>query len=1064
MAGAAWMIFAVMDDINATTGKTERKSSFTGSRLRMPGSIAFKGGVRIPFWQRTAPLIASGGLQPMSDALFSNLFADPAAWQVFASGQAEGRLEGIPAKKGIRLDYDFHDGGGFVVIRREIPLKLPQTFRIRFELRGDGPPNHFEVKVADPGGTNVWRHLQQDFGMPQDWEPIAFTERDLPFAWGPAGGGAPSEVGAIEFVIAAGPGGVGSFELAMPSLDDEAAKPPFGFSASSHQADFPPAGVMEGGGWKADEGDGRPMWSVDLGRELRFGGLVIEWPEPLPPRAYRVEASLDGARWNTVHDSRNTRGRISHLSTPRSEARYLRLVFEDAAGAALDSLTLKPDAFSSTPNEFVHNVAADFPRGWFPRYWHREQSYWTPIGSPLGKRRALINEEGMVETDEAGFSLEPFVLTEDGLVTWNEVEKSLALEAEGSPLPSVFWKADGFHLEILPWVDGRLGNLTLHVTYRLKSKTPARLCVAVRPFQVNPPWQAFRNLGGRSPIHEMHCTADGMMVEGRRVLASPCPHGSGTCSFEEGGVMAYLAHLEIPPTRSVHDAGGLASGVMQWTIPPGKSTLEATVSVPFFSKASKGSRRAAVSRWRKTLGDVQWQAPACAQSVFDAWRTAAGHILINRDGPAIQPGPRRYTRSWVRDCVIMGAALAKAGLPDALRVFLRWYAGFQRKDGFIPCVVDRDGVDWLVEHDSHGQFLWGLAEVLRNDGDLAFSRRMYPKIRKAAEYLISLRSQRLTESYRSGEHAACYGLLPESASHEGYLAHPVHSYWDDFWGVRGLEAAADLGAALGSTDDSCRWKNAAAEFQADLLKSIERVIAAKSLSYIPGSVEWADFDPTATSNAIAQLDFADVLPEGPLHAMLDTYLEGFRRKHGGGMVWNNYTAYEIRIIGAFVRLGKRAEANELLDFFLSDRRPREWNQWPEITWKDPRSPGHLGDVPHTWIAAEYLLAVASMVASEREADESLVLASGMPWEWIGNEPGFTVHHLPTRFGRLDFHLSSDGQKLRLIIGGTLVLPPGGLWVTPPLPSGKTWIGKEGQVSVKIRKLPFQALLAMGGTA
>ena len=47
--------------------------------------------------------------------------------------------------------------------------------------------------------------------------------------------------------------------------------------------------------------------------------------------------------------------------------------------------------------------------------------------------------------------------------------------------------------------------------------------------------------------------------------------------------------------------------------------------------------------------------------------------------------------------------------------------------------------------------------------------------------------------------------------------------------------------------------------------------------------------------------------------------------------------------------------------------PLEWNQWPEITWRDPLSPGHLGDVPHTWIAAEYMLALISMVASEREA-------------------------------------------------------------------------------------------------
>ena len=136
---------------------------------------------------------------------------------------------------------------------------------------------------------------------------------------------------------------------------------------------------------------------------------------------------------------------------------------------------------------------------------------------------------------------------------------------------------------------------------------------------------------------------------------------------------------------------------------------------------------------------------------FGCFRTAAAHILINCDGPAIQPGPRRYTRSWVRDCVIMGAALGKAGLPKALREFLTWYAQFQRDASFVPCVVDRDGVDWLVEHDSHGQFIWGFREVIRESGDPRFLRIMYPRARAAANYLIKLRSQRMSKDYAGGD-------------------------------------------------------------------------------------------------------------------------------------------------------------------------------------------------------------------------------------------------------------------------------------------------------------------------
>ena len=137
----------------------------------------------------------------------------------------------------------------------------------------------------------------------------------------------------------------------------------------------------------------------------------------------------------------------------------------------------------------------------------------------------------------------------------------------------------------------------------------------------------------------------------------------------------------------------------------------------------------------RKLGAVEWQVPDCAKPAFDCLRSAAGHILINRDGPAIQPGPRRYTRSWVRDCVIMGAALAKVGVPHALDEFIRWYAPFQREDGFVPCVVDRDGVDWLVEHDSHGQFLWGVREVFRAMAGSAVSNKTHvPHARKAADY------------------------------------------------------------------------------------------------------------------------------------------------------------------------------------------------------------------------------------------------------------------------------------------------------------------------------------------
>lgn len=983
----------------------------------------------------------------MTEMPFESLFDDASAWQVCASGQAEGSVETITGpggKAGLRLRYDFHGGGGFVVMRRVFPLTLPTTFAWGYQLRGEGPPNHFECKVASPGGFNVWRYLRQDFALPGEWQAIVMHERDMLFAWGPNGGGAPSEIEAIEFVIAAGPGGKGHLDISAAYLLDETLRSPAAISASSESPAHPASAVFSDDAheWRALPGDSQPWWSIDFGRAQRFGGLIIHWPADLPARAYRLEISADGQTWQSLYEAKHARGALSHLPTPAAEARYVRLVFENAACAAMRHIHWQPDAFSQTPNEFIHSVARDYPRGWHPRYWHREQSYWTPVGSPEGRRRALINEEGMVEVDEGAFSFEPFILTSAGLLAWADMQTQTGLAADGIPLPSVTWNHEHVSLEIQPWVDGAVEALTLHVRYRLQVPVPQAvmsLAIAIRPFQVNPPWQAFRNLGGVSPIRDIRLEDSRSQIDGRIIRSHPLPTSCGAASFEEGGVLAYLAEGKIPPSTRVTDPSERASAVFVWEIPAGITEYEVTVSMPYFPQEQPlhmTTREAMIDQWKKTLGKVKWDVPSCAANAFDCWRTCAGHILINRDGPAIQPGPRRYTRSWVRDCVIMGAALAKVGLSDPLHVFIEWYSSFQREDGFIPCVVDRDGVDWLVEHDSHGQFLWGIREVYRHQHDAGFLEAHLPHARKAAEYLLRIRQQRMTDEYRSDEQLSRYGLLPESASHEGYLAHPVHSYWDDFWGIRGLQACADICAWLGHETEATRWRGDAAAFEADVLQSLDRVIADKNLNYVPGSVEWADFDPTATSNAIAMLDFADVLPAAPLANMLTSYLDGFHRKHRGEMPWNNYTAYEIRIIGAFVRLGNRDTAQELLEFFLSDRRPCEWNQWPEITWRDPRSPGHLGDVPHTWIAAEYIIALTSMVASERDASHSLVLASGLPWKWIATGAGFAVNHLPTPYGTLALKLSvRDNQVITVEVGGSLTIPAGGLLLRPPFPEG-----------------------------
>jgi hypothetical protein len=989
-------------------------------------------------------------------------FADISSWQPIASGHAELRLSRDQGQRGdaLRLDFDFKGGGGFVVVRKPFSLSLPDAYSFGFDIRAVAPANNLEFKLVDPSGKNVWRYQWKGYDFPTAWRSELIRSRELEFAWGPAGGGSMAEVGVIELVIAAGPGGQGTVWFEDLRYEDRGVRSQPVVQASSSVPGHEASAVLDGlphTSWRPAPGAQQQWLVIDFQQEREYGGLVIDWEPAAAPRSFEVETSDDGTAWNGVYSSALTAASRNYVFLPGGDTRRLRLVVR--GGAGVTGVEVKPFAFSRSIDDFFHGIAAAEPRGRYPKYWCREQTYWTPVGVMDGVTRALLNEEGMVEVDEGSFSIEPFLFREGRLISWADVSVTPELEDGYLPVPSSTWQCDDLVLRTTAFATRPRSDLpaVLYLRYHIENAgerlVSLRVLLAVRPFQVTPPWQKFRHLGGVSPIRSIVCAADRLLIDGRKtVVWDEPPAAVGAACFDEN-IGEVLAAGEVPGRGDVRDGFGCASAALRYDfeLAPGvrrefqlavpfdegrgvESSVEGSsgnTPLPSFFDGGDSQLEATTRDWREKLCVPEIQLPEPHGAVIDTLKTAAAHILINRDGPALQPGPRRYTRSWIRDGAIMGASLLRMGCDAEMRDFIRWYAPHQRDDGFVPCCIDRGGVDWLVEHDSHGQLVYAVMEYYRFSGDQAFLAEMWPMAIKAIDCIEALRNTRLTAEFQTPEKRACYGLLPESASHEGYLAHPVHSYWDDFWALRGLKDGARMAEVLGETAQAKRIAALRDALAETLYASIRTTIAERGIDYIPGSVEWADFDPTATSNAIAMLDQAANLPTGPLEHMYDEYLRGFRDKHSGRIDWNNYTAYEIRIVGALVRLGKRQSALELLDFFLSDTRPRAWNQWPEITWRDPKSPGHQGDLPHTWIGAEYILSVLGMFAFEREADRALVIGAGLRSEWL-DDGGVRVRGLRTWYGKLDFTMERDADdRLRVVLGGDLRVPPGGIVLRPP---------------------------------
>jgi hypothetical protein len=92
----------------------------------------------------------------------------------------------------------------------------------------------------------------------------------------------------------------------------------------------------------------------------------------------------------------------------------------------------------------------------------------------------------------------------------------------------------------------------------------------------------------------------------------------------------------------------------------------------------------------------------------------------------------------------------------------------------------------------------------------------------------------------------------------------------------------------------------------------------------------------------------------------------------------------------------------------------------------------LGDLPHGWVASDFVRSFLDLLAYEDRAGEALVLAAGVPAGWLERPEGVGVADLRTPWGPLGYRLTRYpwGVRYRLDAGGAE--PPGGLVFAWPL--------------------------------
>ena len=132
--------------------------------------------------------------------------------------------------------------------------------------------------------------------------------------------------------------------------------------------------------------------------------------------------------------------------------------------------------------------------------------------------------------------------------------------------------------------------------------------------------------------------------------------------------------------------------------------------------------------------------------------------------------------------------------------------------------------------------------------------------------------------------------------------------------------------------------------------------------------------------------------------------------------------------------------------------------------RERRKPFFVGDLPHAWVASDYVRSALDLFAYGRETDDALVIAAGIPVDWLDG-PGITVEGLRTPHGRLGYTLRRKGGTLRLEIPEGTGLPAGGIVMPWPFAGAPGTARVNGQPArweggeLRIRAVPARVEIA-----
>ncbi|MFP4105614.1 MAG: hypothetical protein ACLFVU_05910 [Phycisphaerae bacterium] len=590
---------------------------------------------------------------------------------------------------------------------------------------------------------------------------------------------------------------------------------------------------------------------------------------------------------------------------------------------------------------------------------------WTAVGLPDCRALPIVDPRGLLTPFFDGWSIDAWLLTDDG--------RTLLPSRRDHCRQKLCWDEDDLWIE----TQTKHGDMSLfsdirvvtrdrrpvlQASYRAQADSDGHLVLALRPF--NPEGVSFIE------AIELEDSRRSWRVEDEHtVTLSRSPDKHKLSDYSHGDVFLGLSRRE--ETDHVSCNVGLASAAAMYRLQGGETEVDLSIDLMQDRKSTPVLPVGHAGQWPRILADTMEISIPDEKMAF--LTDAAIRSMVLMSPLEVYPGPYTYRRFWFRDAALILNAMLCAGLVKRSERTLKEFLPRQRLSGYFR---SQSG-----EWDSNGQVLWiykRFCELCGYRPDNSWRRPVERAARWIGRKRVSTKSKHL--------HA---GLLPAGFSAE-HFGNNDYYYWDDFWSVAGLRAAAWL---------SDRWarSEAAEEFRAEaddlsecIESSLERSRRNRTMRSIPAS-PYRRMDSGAVGSLVASYPLGLLKPDDPRLLGTANFLYTHCRVRDAfflDMVHSGLNAYlTLHLAQAYLRAGDKRYFG-LVQAVADIASPT--GQWPEAVHPNT-SGGCMGDGQHIWAAAEWVMMMRNMFV--REEGEMLILASGVPNRWITS--GRTIRLGPT---------------------------------------------------------------------